>query len=223
MESNELAMFFPNKRRVDFWDINNLVDSFATDGRLIVDITPAAVGGGKRGAAPASAGEREGKMTRAEMLNKYEDDFKLSVLRLGEGTQDSFFNDIVAKLTKMKDENADVTTSKIVLRTMPMENLRHISDVLKFKELPTVTQAIYKGVFAVELERVMKVETDLKYLKQAMDTGMGILFIRQFHKGAFNWEEIGDEIMDAMQDVIKGSSVSAGPSTANAQVQAMTD
>ena len=71
----------------------------------------------------------------------------------------------------------------------------------------------------------MNVETDLKYLKQAMDMGVGILSIRQFHKGAFNWEEIGDEIMDAMQDVIKGSTapVSAGSGTDNAQVQRMTD
>jgi hypothetical protein len=217
---------FHNRKEVGLYDRLYEISSATA---IVMDIVPRVRGGGKRGAAPASAGEREGKMTRAEMLNKYEDDFKLSVLRLQEGTQDSFFNNLVAKLTKMKDESADVTASKTamsnLLRKMPVENLRHINEVLKAKKLHLTTAACYKGVFAAELEKISKVETDLKYAKMAMDTGEGLVFIRQFHKGTFNWDEINEEVMDAMQDVIKGSTapVSAGSGTDNAQVQRMTD
>ena len=85
-------------------------------------------------------------------------------------------------------------------------NFKISERILKFKKLPLVTAACYKGVFAKELEMISKLETDLKYCKAAMDSGVGLVFVRQFHKGIFNWDEVSQEVLDALEFVIKAEA-----------------
>ena len=175
-------------------------------------ILPKLAGGGVKRTVDKRAKDESDKvrLTRAEMLSHFEDEYKLNILRLNEGTKEQFFLDIMERLKTLFRDSGDVQGGKTYMtslfRKMPVENLRHLSEILKFKKLPLVTAACYKGVFAKELEMISKLETDLKYCKAAMDSGVGLVFVRQFHKGIFNWDEVSQEVLDALEFVIKAEA-----------------